>query len=592
MIRMLFNLTAVVDFIGMMLALWLALYLFGRGYRSRITLRAVVVLLAMSGFFLGAYINLTLQIPGSAAARASLLIVGLATWQDLTNKLLPEANRKKLFWLVFGHYGLALITIVLLLSTRNAFVGEIGNVLWVGRMGMGLPYIIYGVIQVMVSVSILYNFSVGAKVGGVLQNRYFLIASILAVSTVAYGVLALAITPPLPRLVQDFLILSSIVLLGFSVARHQTLVERRATLHDLPISALAVFGLSGIFILITWLYGLSPIEIILFTALLVLTLSIFSLVREFLDRLRSKDENEIRRQLRQLENNAWLGVPLNNRLHDGLRLMCKMLESKGGFVAVRQGSQYVISTSFHSLPVGKELPFDEFSCEDICTPPLELADQVAWIAPGFGGGEQVAVIGIDPPKTRTQYSDNELDILVEAADRIGTIVYLHNLLPLGKDGLKQITSEQESHEADIQANSQALMATLVNNPDPKFIKLVEEGLRNLSDYITLGQSELTKQLNVSAETHIERGKAVRQLLLDAIETLRPSQERPAQPLPREWYSYAVLHDAYVEEAPNREIMARLYISEGTFNRSRQKALRGIARFLMEKKAGQVDAIRE
>jgi len=474
------------------------------------------------------------------------------------------------------------------MSTRDAFVGEVGNVLWVGRMGMGFPYLIYVIIQIVASASILYNFSVGAKVEGALQNRYFLIASILVVSTVAYGVLALAITPPLPRLVQDFLILSSIVLLGFSVARHQTLVERRATLHDFPVSALAVLGLSSIYILIGWLYKFSSIEIILIVALIVITLSIFNLVREFLDRLRSKDENEIRRQLRQLENNAWLGVPLNNRLQDGLRLMCKMLEANGGFVAVLQDELYVVLTTFHSIPVGRELPFAEFSCDDICEPPLEMAGQVAWIAPGFGGGEQVAVIGINPPKTRTQYSDNELDILVEAADRIGTIVYMHNLRPLGKENLQHITAELESHEADIQAKSQALMVTLANNPDPKFIKLVEEGLRNLSDYITLGQSELTKHLNVSAETHIERGKAVRQLLVEAIETLRPCKERPAQPLPREWYSYAVLHDAYVEEVPNREVMARLYISEGTFNRSRQKALRGLARYLMEKKASQGD----
>jgi hypothetical protein len=44
-----------------------------------------------------------------------------------------------------------------------------------------------------------------------------------------------------------------------------------------------------------------------------------------------------------------------------------------------------------------------------------------------------------------------------------------------------------------------------------------------------------------------------------------------------------LYDAYVEDAPNREIMARLYISEGTFNRVRRKALRAAARSLWEMK---------
>jgi hypothetical protein len=581
--KLLFTLTALVDFGGMVVSLWLALYLFGRGYRSRITLRAVVVLLALSAFFLGAYTNLYLQIPGTAAARSTLLIVGLSTWHDLTHNLLPEGTQKKLKWLVGVIYALGLLSVVLLLNNHNTYIGEAGNVLWVARMGISLPYIIFGFTQGLASLFILYNFSVGARVGSGLQNRYFLIASILVVSTVAYGILALAITPPMPRLVQDFLIFSSIVLLGFSVARYQTLVERRATLHDFPISALAVFGLTGLYILVAWLYGSPPIQIILVAALAVMSHSIFNLVHEFLDRLRSKDENDIRRQLRKLENNAWLGVPLRERLMEGLRLMCRNLESGGGFIAVRQKDLYVVSATFHSIPVGFQLLIDDYSCDDICKAPPEIEGQVAWIAPGFGGGEQVAVIGINAPKARTQYSDTELDILAEAADRIGTIVYLHNLRPLGKDTLNHMSSEIQSHEADIQAKSQALIATLVNNPDPKFVKIVEEGLRNLSDYITLGQSELTNYLDISADTHIERGKAVRQLLVDAIETLRPDQERPAQPLPREWYSFAVLHDAYIEDAPNREIMARLYISEGTFNRSRQKALRGIARVLMEKK---------
>jgi len=52
-------------------------------------------------------------------------------------------------------------------------------------------------------------------------------------------------------------------------------------------------------------------------------------------------------------------------------------------------------------------------------------------------------------------------------------------------------------------------------------------------------------------------------------------------LPRVWYNYVVLYDAYVEDVPNREIMARLYISEGTFNRTRRNALRGLSRMLLE-----------
>jgi hypothetical protein len=90
-------------------------------------------------------------------------------------------------------------------------------------------------------------------------------------------------------------------------------------------------------------------------------------------------------------------------------------------------------------------------------------------------------------------------------------------------------------------------------------------------------------MNIRAESQIECGKQLNKLLIDSIESLRPAEKRPAEPLPRVWYNYAVLHDAYVEGVPNREIMARLYISEGTFNRTRRNALRGLARMLMERK---------
>ena len=53
------------------------------------------------------------------------------------------------------------------------------------------------------------------------------------------------------------------------------------------------------------------------------------------------------------------------------------------------------------------------------------------------------------------------------------------------------------------------------------------------------------------------------------------------PPPREWYAYLILRDAYVEERPNREIMLRLFISEGTFNRTRRSAIRSLARDLGE-----------
>jgi hypothetical protein len=84
-------------------------------------------------------------------------------------------------------------------------------------------------------------------------------------------------------------------------------------------------------------------------------------------------------------------------------------------------------------------------------------------------------------------------------------------------------------------------------------------------------------------THIDRGKALNEVLLQALHKLRPEgNEPPRHQVPsREWHPFIVLHDAYVLGELNRDIMNRLYISEGTFNRTRRRALRGVARALME-----------
>jgi hypothetical protein len=51
MLNILFTLTSIVDYLGMGISLWLAFYLLARGFPSRVTIRAVIVLLALFVFF-------------------------------------------------------------------------------------------------------------------------------------------------------------------------------------------------------------------------------------------------------------------------------------------------------------------------------------------------------------------------------------------------------------------------------------------------------------------------------------------------------------------------------------------------------------
>jgi hypothetical protein len=64
---MLLQATIFVTLFAMAVTLWMGFYLFARGYPSQMTLRVVVVMLALSAFFFGAFNNIFVQATGRAA---------------------------------------------------------------------------------------------------------------------------------------------------------------------------------------------------------------------------------------------------------------------------------------------------------------------------------------------------------------------------------------------------------------------------------------------------------------------------------------------------------------------------------------------
>jgi len=314
--------------------------------------------------------------------------------------------------------------------------------------------------------------------------------------------------------------------------------------------------------------------------LAILTHAFYDLVREFLERLRMSREGAFRRQLRQLESTG--ENRLRIRLQEGLDLLCETLDAPSGLIAIRSGDEFLVTATRQSIPIESRISADLVSFEDISQSNEDQLRHLAWIAPAFDGQTQIAFVGIGKPKSRLDYSASDLDLLAEVAGQIGTVVSLGNLRPQQTDQIRQLVEESQASAAELSAMAGEMIDAITTNPEPDFIKIVEDGLRHFSDYITLGQSPLADWAKVEGTSHVERGKNLQQVLVDSIEALRPAGKRPPEPLPRVWYSYAVLHDAYVEGALNREIMARLYISEGTFNRTRRNALRGLARMLIEK----------
>ena len=575
---MLFQATLLVDLIAMTVCLWMAFYLFARGFPSKVTMRGVILLLSLSAFFFGAYNNIFTQIAGTAAWRATFLIIGIGAWYEITLQLLPAEHRKSLLPWAVGIYTLGLVTIVLLLSTRTAFIGEQGNMLYVARMGVGLPYILYGVFEIAACFGLFQNLLSHGKIGITSQGKFFLFSSFFPAAGVVYGIIALAISP-LPRIYQDLLIFSGVFLMGISVARHQTLVERRTILQDFPVTSLTVILLALAYAVIALRLGLNLQLVGLLVAFVVLTHALYDLVREVLERLRIQNESALRKQLRQLESETRTNRTLRLRLQEGLDLLCNTLNAPNGFIAIKQGEEFVVTASRHSVENERRISSSKVAYEDISNLQNEEFPGISYFAPSFDGQTQIAVVGIGKPNNKLDYSQGDLELLSEVADQIGTIVSLSNVQPQ----LDQIIIQSEINSSEASLVAEEMLGAMETNPDQEFTKAVEDGLRHLSDYIKLGQSPLAEKLGVQAESHIERGRELQKIIVASIELLRPAEKRPPEPLPRVWYNHAVLHDAYVEGVPNREIMARLYISEGTFNRTRRNAIRGLARLLMEKR---------
>jgi hypothetical protein len=203
-------------------------------------------------------------------------------------------------------------------------------------------------------------------------------------------------------------------------------------------------------------------------------------------------------------------------------------------------------------------------------PPLAEA---ALLIPLHAETEQLGALILGQPVNSAHFSQADIELLLYSSDRIA-------------DTIQNIQREAEYLD-QIAALVEEIRPTVVATPTEISVKAVEDALRNLSNYAYLGEHPLAKTklveagLPPGAVTHLDRGKAVYRVVAEAVEKLRPDGDIPADPPPREWYPYLILHSAYLEDVPNRDIMSRLYISEGTFNRTRRAALRAVTQTLEE-----------
>jgi hypothetical protein len=385
----------------------------------------------------------------------------------------------------------------------------------------------------------------------------------------------------MPRVIVTLLLGCAIFMIGYGVARYSALIEGRVIGRDFLYNGVVVLLIATVYLLVVWssvvVYGVPVVGVAIVAILAILTHSLVDIGRRLFDFVfYSRETRELRAGLRNLAQQAYQAEALGENLSTALETLCGFVRATYGLIILFKDDQLHLAASYRWRSILPKLEVSILRSDDVVRLPagkfIAPLEEATLLVPLYAGEMQQGVLILGRPENAVSYATSDIERLLDASDRIADLI---------RDARRE--SEHLAH-----------LTQIAQTPLPKFnvdseisARAVEEALRNLYDYAYLSDSALSKLKQVQrlstnpSNTHLDRGKLVYQTILDALEKLRPPGELPHEPIPRQWYPYLILYNAYLENKPNNEIMTRLYISEGTFNRTRRAAIRSLARTLSE-----------
>jgi hypothetical protein len=608
----LFAATIVISLLGLVLAIWLGLYLVSRSPRYIIAWLTALALWLTAAMFLNTilainpppiivlepfwlrYIFPFWPLEASAGTNNIWLqgwsvAPALALWHHVTVLLLPGRTTIWRWVRIFLGYLLAVLAVIVQTNSPELFNGEPGNLLYLHSLQAGPWFPIFTVALVILTWACILNLAVAAYRAPSRIARKQL--RVLAWATLVGGLAGFVSIPgsyfnvPIPVLFISLLEAIMVALIGWGVARYSALMEGRTIQKDFLYSLSLLGFVLLIYIPISWIlidtYNAPVVILAVFPALAVITHSSMTAIDRLRDRIvYAHDTQQLRIQLRKLSRQVGVAAPLETLLEPSLETICNSVEATYGLIIVFEDQ---ISRKLISWRLEDDLPdleLKKLAADDaINLPPRFLPpplDKASLLVPLYGEVEQLGALVLGEPENGLQYAPEDIEPILEFTDQIEETIQIARKNLYYLEEISELVRAQNLHQA------RAIPPVSAEN--------LELDLRNLYDYAYLADSPLAElnlvqnRLPDEQVTHIERGKAVHAILLEAIEKLRPSSGMPSNPPAREWYPYLILQEAYIEETSNRDIMQKLYISEGTFNRTRRTAVRSLARAIGELEA--------
>jgi hypothetical protein len=608
---MLLSITLLTNFVFLIAAIWLGIYVITRSPRSPITWLTGFTLWSVAGLFLNQLLainpppipeylpwwmpvlfpfwsSVTIGENPSGWLQGWLVIPAIAIWHHVT-VLLRSGSMNPWRWsrVLFGYLS-AVAAILLLVYTNLIFSRDEGDPIYMNTLSPGGLYPLFMVLLILFAAFCLINLSRSAREAPTVMQRNQLnilfLATLIAGFSGPIGLVAEVFSIGVPRVTVSILLGIAVVLLGYGIAQYSAVVKGRTIRRDFVYNAISIILISGLYLLVTRIsaqFFEVPSAVYIFIVIFaIVTHSLIGVARQILDFFFFNRERRTIRQNLTILSHSVGEEGLKESLTLTLDAMCVSVRATYGLILLFEGLQINQVATYHwrktKLPVsrGDLLTDDIVHCEPGTYPPP--LDDMVLLIPLYANSDQIGAILFGTPVNGIRYSQADVEQLLYPSDLIA-------------DAIQDARQEQKYLEK-LPQFTQSQQPIYQNSSQEISINDVEDALRNLFDYSHLGDSPLVNlklidhELPVSGVTHIDQGKAVNTTLTSVIEKLRPGEQTPGEPVPREWYPYLILHGAYLDDRLNRDIMSQLYISEGTFNRTRRSAIRSVTRMLEEMEA--------
>jgi len=607
---LLYSLTLFASFFTLALALWLGLYVVTRNQRSLIAWLTGLTLWTIARLFLD--VLLALNPPPTPIENIDLLRLFFPFWRAMTlseqgmsgwlqgwsvmsvvilwhhaTVLMRPGPLTKWRWTrILAGYGVAAAWIMVNINTPLFFASTVGDPLYLNTLKAGPLYPVFAVFLLLFAGASVINLVRSVREAPtVMLSRQLIILTVATVVGGLAGPLSIAASAfelPVPVFMLALLLGTYVTLIGYGVAQYSALVDGRTIRYDFVYNAVTIGGVTLLYLLVTWIsvqtYNVPAVAFVLVVILAIMTHTLLDVARRGLDSLfYRRDTRRLRENLRRLTTLAGEQASQTDSLSVALDSLCTSVQATFGLLLLCEDDGLHLAAAYRWHHPDFSLPPTDVRADDVLhltpghfPPPLSEA---ALLIPLYSDTSQLGALVLGRPENGTGYSQADVELLLYPSDWLA-------------DTIKNIQREAE-YLARIAGLVEKDPSEVRQYPDQISVKNVEDALRHLADYAYLGKLPLTETklaescLPDGTITHLDRGKAVYNILAEAIEKLRPDGQLSGEPPPREWHPYLILHEAYLEDKLNREIMARLYISEGTFNRTRRAALRAVTRTLTE-----------